>query len=155
MGAIQYPPVFIPFQGPIYFDAGDIGKVLGVISASELGWVTGGGGGGGLTGRYTATLTGATSELAPSGFPGTDTGSRIIITCTADSLVQTMTAGNDGQLVLLWNNTSVGDGFNLELAGSGTGAGAPFLINSGPGFIPAQSGLMVCYDVTLAAWLIT
>lgn len=153
MSGIQLPPVFIPFQGPIYFTAANIGQVLTVISASKLGFAAGGGGGG-LTGRYTAALAGATSELAPSGFPGSDTGSRIIVTCTANSLVQTLTAGNDGQQVLLWNNTTTAAGFNLELAQNGSGAGAVFLMPGNPDFIPPQSGAMIVYDATLAAWLL-
>jgi hypothetical protein len=155
VGDITSAPTFLPNQLPIPFGAGNVGEALVVKSATTLGW--GPGGGGGVPGRYTATLSGATSELAPSGFPGTDTGSRIIVTCTANSLVQTLTAGNDGQLVFIWNATTAAAGFNIELENDGTGAGAVFLVPGGSGayaVIPPQSGQMFVYDATLAAYLI-
>lgn len=155
MGGIFFPPTFAPLPAPlpIPWSAASVGSVLTKVSSIELAFESGGGGG--LPARYTATLSGATSELAPSGFPASgEMGARIIVTCTATSLVQTIAAGNDGEMLFLWNQTSVTDGYLLELENEGSGSGAIILMPASSAIIPPQSGVFLIYDATLASWLL-
>lgn len=152
MGSITRPPTFLPTQPPIPFSAANVGEVLTVLSATTLGFAAGSGGGG-LPARYVVALSGGTIDLNPgSGWPNSDTGARLIVNPSASTGINTLVAGNDGEMVLLWNNAALGSGFYVTLNNLTAGAYAEFTLSGTALVIPPQGRSLLVYDATLGLW---
>lgn len=159
MGIIANP-TFSPVQPPISLIGKPVGDVLQITAANVAQFVpASGGGGGGLPARYAVAAAGGTvNNLNPgSGWPNSDSGARLIITPNATTTYTGLLAGNDGQMVLWWNNAAVGSGFNLILDNLNAGSFATnqFSISGSALVVPPSSGMVIVYDTTIGLWLIT
>lgn len=156
MSGFFLPPTFTPSVPPIHL--GTAGQVLTMVNGvPAFAAAAGGGSSGILTGRVAyASPAGASNDVAPPVvLPATWlTTSRLIVTLAAGNANWTgLLAGADGQLLYLTN----ADAANSLTLNHSNGGSVPanqllyqFDIVLGPGV-----SKLLCYDATLAQWMIS
>lgn len=151
MSGFFLPPTFTPSVPPIQLGAA--GQVLTMVSGVPA-FAAASGGGGTLTGRLAyASPAGASNNVAPGGgFPTNK--SRLVVTLAAGDANWTgLVAGSDGQLLLL-TNADAANSLTLNASNAGSVAANRFLYQFDIVLGPGVSKLL-CYDATLANWLIS
>jgi hypothetical protein len=153
MGNITQAPTFLPVNYLV--ELGAVGSVLTVqAGGAKVAFAAPAASGGGLPGRYTvAQAAGTYNNVTPgAGWPNSDTGARLIATPTGNVIWTGLVAGNDGEMVFLWNNSATYS-ITLNNNSGSSSAGNQFLISGTSLFIPPIAGAWLVYDATLAYWL--
>jgi hypothetical protein len=149
VGGFLAPATFIPSVPPIAL--GTAGQVLTMVAGVPA---FAGAGGGTLAGRLAyASPAGARNDVAPGGgFPASI--SRLLVTLAAGDANWTgLVAGSDGQL-LFSTNADGANSLTLNASNIGSAAANRFLYQFDLLLGPGVSKLL-CYDATLAKWLIS
>lgn len=156
MSGFLTPPTFTPSVPPIQL--GTAGQVLTMVSGvPAFAAASGGGSSGTLTGRIAyASPAGANNDVTPPVvLPATwVTTHRLIVTLAAGNANWTgLLAGTDGQQLFL-TNADAANSLTLNAQNAGSAAANRFLYLFDVVLGPGVSKLL-CYDATLANWLLS
>lgn len=152
MSGFLTPPTFSP---PVWsIPLGTAGQVLTMVGGTPVFAAAGAAGGLILSGRRAyASPAGAQNDVNPGGGFPANIG-RLIVTLAAGNASWTgLIAGADGQLLYL-TNADAANSLELDVANAGSAAANRFLYQFNLVLGPGVSKLL-CYDATLARWLLT
>lgn len=152
MSGFLTAPTFTPPVPPIRL--GTAGQVLTMVSGIPVFATTAAAGGLILSGRRAyASPAGAQNDVNPGGGFPLNIG-RVVVSLAAGNAVWTgLLAGADGQLIFLTNGHAA-NSLELDVANAGSAPANQFLYQFNIVLGPGVSKLL-CYDATLAKWMIS